>query len=102
MNLFSFRLVSRSQDGMAVHASHRHHGIGRALINRLCGDLAAEAPAAAGADGLPIRPGLGTPDGYQATHAYYQAMGFVLARDLPGLWPNDTAVLLVKPLPQAQ
>jgi hypothetical protein len=28
-------------------------------------------------------------------------MGFILARDLPSLWPNDTAVLLVKPLPQA-
>jgi hypothetical protein len=30
----------------------------------------------------------------------YQAIGFILARDLPGLWPNDTAVLLVKPLAQ--
>jgi hypothetical protein len=28
-------------------------------------------------------------------------MGFILARDLPGLWPNDTAVLLVRPLARA-
>jgi hypothetical protein len=38
------------------------------------------------------------PDGYQATRAFYRAMGFVLARDLPGLWDADTAVLLVRPL----
>jgi len=49
----------------------------------------------------PSDPGEEPPDVYQATRAFYQAMGFVLARDLPELWPNDTAVLLVKPLPQA-
>jgi ribosomal protein S18 acetylase RimI-like enzyme len=27
---------------MAVHAGHRHQGVGRALIERLCQDLAAE------------------------------------------------------------
>jgi hypothetical protein len=31
----------------------------------------------------------------------HAVVGFILARDLPSLWPNDTAVLFVKPLPQA-
>ena len=87
---------------MAVHASHRHHGIGRALINRLCHDLAAEERRLLLVLTVsPSDPGWEPPDGYQATRAFYQAMGFILTRDLPGLWPNDTAVLLVRPLPQA-
>ena len=90
---------------MAVHARHRHHGVGRALIERLCQDLAAEgrrlllvltvSPSDPGEEEEP-------PDGYQATRAFYQAMGFILARDLPNLWSNDITVLLVKPLPQAR
>jgi hypothetical protein len=47
----------------------------------------------------PSDPGPEPPDGDQATRAFYQAVGFTLAMDLPGLWPNDTAVLLVRPLP---
>ena len=87
---------------MAVHAHHRHHGIGRALINRLSQDLTAEGRRLLLVLTVsPSDPGEEPPDGYQATRAFYQAMGFILARDLPGLWPNDTAVLLVKPLPQA-
>jgi ribosomal protein S18 acetylase RimI-like enzyme len=84
---------------MAVHASHRHHGIGRALIDRLCEDLVAEGRRLLLVLTVsPSDPGWEPPDGYQATRAFYQAMGFVLARDLPDLWPEDTAVLLVKPL----
>jgi ribosomal protein S18 acetylase RimI-like enzyme len=87
---------------MAVHTDHRHHGIGRALIDKLSGDLAAEGRRLVLVLTVsPSDPGEEPPDGYQATRAFYQAMGFLLARDLPGLWPNDTAVLLVKPLPQA-
>jgi ribosomal protein S18 acetylase RimI-like enzyme len=87
---------------MAVHAHHRHHGIGRALVTRLCADLAAEGRRLLLVLTVsPSDPGWEPPDGYQATRAFYQAMGFILARDLPGLWPGDTAVLLVKPLAQA-
>ena len=87
---------------MAVHADDRHHGIGRALINRLCQDLTAEGRRLLLVLTVPPSdPGWEPPDGYQATRAFYQAMGFILARDLPGLWPDDTAVLLVKPLAQA-
>jgi len=84
---------------MAVHAGHRHRGIGRALVDRLARDLAAEGRRLLLVLTVsPSDPGLDPPDGYQATRAFYLAMGFVLARDLPGLWPGDTAVLLVKPL----
>jgi ribosomal protein S18 acetylase RimI-like enzyme len=85
---------------MAVHARHRHAGVGRALVGRLCHDLAAEGRRLLLV--LTVSPsdeGWEPPDGYQATRAFYQAVGFSLARDLPGLWPNDTAVLLVRPLP---
>jgi ribosomal protein S18 acetylase RimI-like enzyme len=88
---------------MAVHADHRHHGIGRALIGQLCQDLTAEGRRLLLVLTVsPSDPGWEPPDGYQATRAFYQAVGFTLARDLPGLWPDDTAVLLVRPLPQAQ
>ena len=88
---------------MAVHARHRHQGVGRALIERLGQDLAAQGRRLLLVLTVsPSDPGEEPPDGYQATRAFYQAMGFVLARDLPELWPNDTAVLLVKPLPQAR
>ena len=85
---------------MAVHAHHRHRGIGRALVDRLCRDLAAEGRRLLLVLTVsPSDPGWEPPDGYQATRAFYQAVGFTLARDLPGLWTGDTAVLLVRPLP---
>jgi hypothetical protein len=46
----------------------------------------------------PSDPGEEPPDGYQMTRAFYRQVGFVLARDLPGLWPHDTAVLMVRSL----
>jgi ribosomal protein S18 acetylase RimI-like enzyme len=84
---------------MAVHAHHRHRGIGRALIDQLHHDLVAEGRRLLLVLTVsPSDPGWEPPDGYQATRAFYQAMGFILARDIPDLWPNDTAVLLVRPL----
>jgi Acetyltransferase (GNAT) domain len=84
---------------MAVHARYRHRGIGRALVDRLGRDLRAEGRRLLLVLTVsPSDPGREPPDGYRATRAFYRTMGFVLARDLPGLWPNDTAVLLVKPL----
>ena len=38
------------------------------------------------------------PDGYQATRAFYEANGFVLARDLAGYWESDIPVLMVRAL----
>jgi N-acetylglutamate synthase-like GNAT family acetyltransferase len=74
---------------MAVHVTHRHYGIGCALINRLCHDLTAEGGRLLLVLTVsPSHPGWEPPDGYQATRAFDQAMGFILARDLPGLWPT--------------
>ena len=38
------------------------------------------------------------PDGYQATRAFYEANGFVLARDFAGYWESDTPVLMIRML----
>jgi NAD(P)-dependent dehydrogenase (short-subunit alcohol dehydrogenase family)/ribosomal protein S18 acetylase RimI-like enzyme len=85
---------------MAVHADHRRRGLGRALVERLCRDLAAEGRRVLLVLTVsPNDPGEEPPDGYQATRAFYRSVGFTLAMDLPGLWPNDTAVLMVRPLP---
>ena len=85
---------------MAVQAGHRHRGLGRALMERLCRDLATEGRQVLLVLTVsPSDPGDEPPDGYQATRAFYRSVGFTLARDLPGLWPNDTAVLLVRSLP---
>jgi hypothetical protein len=40
----------------------------------------------------------GVTDGYQRTRAFYQAVGFLPARELPDLWPGDKALLLAMPL----
>ena len=37
-------------------------------------------------------------DGYAGTRAFYQAQGFVPARELPDYWPGSTALLLMRPL----
>jgi hypothetical protein len=34
----------------------------------------------------------------QATRAFYEANGFILARDFPEYWKSDTPVLMVRPL----
>ena len=82
---------------MAVQARRRRQGVGRALVERLCRDLAAEGRSLLLVLTVsPSDPGAEPPDGYQATRAFYRSVGFVLARDLPELWPHDTAVLLVR------
>ena len=85
---------------MAVHADHRRRGLGHLLVERLCRDLAAEGRRVLLVLTVsPSDPGEEPPDGYQATRAFYRQVGFVLARDLPGLWPWDTAVMMVRQLP---
>jgi GNAT superfamily N-acetyltransferase len=86
---------------MAVHAHHRHRGIGRALITRLCSDLAAEGRRLLVVDRLPLRPGLGTTRRLPGDPRLLPGHALRPHRDLPGLWPSDTAVLLVKPLARA-
>jgi GNAT superfamily N-acetyltransferase len=82
---------------MAVHANHRRRGVGHALIERLCTDLANEGRRLLLVlTASPSDPGPEPPDGYQSTRAFYRSVGFVLARDFPGYWSSDTPVLLVR------
>lgn len=84
---------------MAVDARRRRSGVGRAMIER----LVAQARAASRTLLLvltvsPNGDEDGPEDGYPATRAFYRAMGFALARDLPREWPGDVAVLMVRTL----
>ena len=85
---------------MAVHANHRRRGIGHALVERLCDELSHEGRrlllvlTVSPTDDTETEPD----DGYRATRAFYGSVGFVLARDLAGLWDNDTPVLMVRTL----
>jgi ribosomal protein S18 acetylase RimI-like enzyme len=84
---------------MAVHAGHRDRGVGRALIGRLTDQLRAEGRRlllVLTVSSLDEEPGV--VDGYQRTRAFYQAVGFLPARELPDLWPGDKALLLAMPL----
>jgi ribosomal protein S18 acetylase RimI-like enzyme len=83
---------------MAVHADHRHGGVGRALMDRLAADLEAEGRRLLLVLTVsPNDPPDDIADGYQATRAFYAANGFALARDFAGYWDDhDTPVLMVR------
>ncbi len=87
---------------MAVRADRRRAGIGSALLERLATDAAREGRRFLLV--LTVSPSDGpeeVEDGYQATRAFYRTNGFELARDVPGLWNSDTAVLMVRCLDDA-
>ncbi len=84
---------------MAVHARHRGQGVGRALIDRLTGQLRDQGRRlllVLTVSSLEAEPGV--TDGYQRTRAFYRSVGFLPARELPDLWPGNKAPLLVLPL----
>lgn len=87
---------------MAVDAAHRGRGVGRSLVDHLVGDLRAEGrrlllvtTLAASFDEGDVE------DGYARTRAFYRGLGFIPARELPNLWANVPALLLVLPLAPA-
>lgn len=88
---------------MAVRADRRRRGAGRALLDRLSSDTLAGGRHLLLV--LTVSPSDGPdeiPDGYQATRAFYEANGFVLARDLAGYWGDaDTPVLMIRVLEAA-
>lgn len=84
---------------MAVRADRRRQGIGRALLDRVASDARGEGRKFLLV--LTVSPSDGAdeiPDGYQATRAFYEANGFILARDFPGYWKSDTPVLMLRPV----
>jgi ribosomal protein S18 acetylase RimI-like enzyme len=84
---------------MAVLADRRRTGIGTRLVDQLVGQLRAGGRSLLVVLTVsPSDPGEGPPDGYGSTRAFYRKMGFVLARDFPGMWDTNTPVLMVRPL----
>jgi len=84
---------------MAVHAGRRGRGIGRALIQHLALQLRGQGRRlllVLTVSSLAEEPGID--DGYHRTRAFYRSVGFVPARELPDLWPDDKALLLAMPL----
>jgi ribosomal protein S18 acetylase RimI-like enzyme len=82
---------------MAVRDDRRRAGIGTLLVDRLLDELRARKRRVVGVLTVsPSDPGAEPADGYQSTRSFYRKCGFVLMRDLPGLWENDTAVLMVR------
>ncbi|MBA2311271.1 MAG: GNAT family N-acetyltransferase [Actinobacteria bacterium] len=84
---------------MAVHAEHRRRGVGHRLLDGLCRAIASEGRRlllvlTVSASDTGSEP----EDGYQSTRSFYRSVGFVLGRDLPGYWTDDTPVLMVRPL----
>jgi GNAT superfamily N-acetyltransferase len=85
---------------MAVHASHRRHGIGRALINVIVADL-----SHAGLTQLfvltlgPSVPEPKSDDNYEGTRRFYQSAAFVPLRELSlRTWSDDYALILARHL----
>lgn len=84
---------------MAVRADQRRRGVGRMLLDELVGRLRSDGKRLLVV--LTVSPNGdedGPADGYAATRAFYSAMGFVLARELPREWDDDRAVMMVRPL----
>jgi ribosomal protein S18 acetylase RimI-like enzyme len=84
---------------MAVHATGRRRGVGRALMDRLAADLGAEGRRLLVVLTVSPNDPDEIEDGYQATRAFYAANGFELAREFAGYWgDHDTPVLMVRAL----
>jgi GNAT superfamily N-acetyltransferase len=84
---------------MAVRADRRRRGVGHRLMERFADEMRAAGRRLLLV--LTVSPSDGpddVPDGYQATRAFYARNGFVLARDIPGLWTSDTPVLMIRTL----
>jgi N-acetylglutamate synthase-like GNAT family acetyltransferase len=85
---------------MAVQASHRRHGIGRALINAIGADLSKAGLAELFV--LTLGPSVAEPDSednYEGTRRFYQSAGFVPLRELSlRTWSDDYALILARHL----
>jgi len=80
---------------MAVDPAHRRRGAGRALVESLQRDLAADHVRFLQVKTL----GPAHPDaGYRQTRLFYQAMGFEPLEEITGLWPGSPCLIMVKSL----
>ena len=82
---------------IAVLPQWHRHGVGRLLVEAF--------ERAAIADGVPLAQvktlGPSHPDeGYALTRRFYAAMGYLQLEEFHDLWPENPALVMVKPLPQ--
>jgi len=86
---------------MAVRSERRGQGIGRVLIDALTRAATLEGRRLILVTTLAESADEGdVADGYARTRAFYRAQGFIPAWELPNLWPNQPALLLILPLEQ--
>jgi GNAT superfamily N-acetyltransferase len=80
---------------MAVAPAVHRLGVGRALVQALEADLAAD-----GVHLLQVKTlGPSQPDaGYERTRRFYASMGFLPLEEIDGLWPENPCLILVKVL----
>jgi GNAT superfamily N-acetyltransferase len=84
---------------MAVRSDRRRNGIGSRLLDRTSEVLVQEGRSVLALLTVsPFEPGDEPADGYQATRAFYERNGFRLVKDLPGIWDENLAVLMVRVL----
>lgn len=81
---------------MAVDPAVHRRGVGRALVEALERDLAAD-----GVRLLQVKTlGPSHPDeGYRLTRLFYQSMGFAPLEETADLWPENPCLIMVKVLP---
>ena len=87
---------------MAVRRDRRNSGVGTAIIERLCEDLAARGYrlALAMTSARHKEPASG-PDVYEETRAFWRRRGFMPLIELD-IWDTDLALLMVRPLAPTQ
>lgn len=80
---------------LAVRRKHHRVGIGRALMERVEGDLRAQGVRLLSVKTL--GPSAYDP-GFDQTRAFYAACGFHPVEEFPDLWADDPCMLMVKAL----
>ena len=80
---------------MAVRPDRHRQGVGRALVEALQADLAAD-----GVEFLQVKTlGPARPNAeYAATRSFYEAMGFRPLEEIHDLWPGNPCLIMVKAL----
>lgn len=81
---------------IAVRPEWRRHGVGRALVDAFEADASARGYRLAHVKTLgPSHPD----EGYALTREFYAALGYLAVEEIPDLWPDNPALVMVKPLP---
>jgi GNAT superfamily N-acetyltransferase len=84
---------------MAVHADHRHRGVGRLLVDRVKGEMTARGCRILHVLTLGPSEAEDVEDNYGGTRAFYEAMGFTALRELElRSWNSGSALMLACPL----